>query len=474
MSTYRKSSTRSRSLRVCLGALAGIALVGCGSGSGTSGPPVLAIFGDVTQSQGAPPALMSDRTSMLVNLKFDVAADLEALDGSAPAYVVGSGDLPVDDIATIQDVFGIEGTLNELPAESGGGFQVGSADGTGPALYVGADALRSWNYSPSWSESSIDPTCFDASQVHVDAPPTPVTDSVPAGEPLPGDDVLPAAPDGVSGSGEPCVDSSTPQNVPSKDEAVGLYVDLVTRLGVDADSLDIESWADDYGVSVTGYLRLAGIRSPLAWIVVFGSDSNIVFASGVIADPLSLADYPRIGTTEAVDRLNEQQSQMWRAATGTSTEENSEDSMSDNVTTVRITSVEEELVMLNGVDGSMYLVPGYAFLGELDEYGFEPRYTVSAIPDEFVDVTETEVGVDETEGQGSVDDGADQTEITADEANTLLGMSEAEATSAAEANGWKVRIAARDGEQFALTMDYSPRRVNLTIEAGIVTYLFIG
>ena len=53
-------------------------------------------------------------------------------------------------------------------------------------------------------------------------------------------------------------------------------------------------------------------------------------------------------------------------------------------------------------------------------------------------------------------------------------MSEQEATQTAQSNGWTVRIAARDGEQFALTMDYSPTRVNLTIDGGFVTYVFIG
>jgi hypothetical protein len=65
-------------------------------------------------------------------------------------------------------------------------------------------------------------------------------------------------------------------------------------------------------------------------------------------------------------------------------------------------------------------------------------------------------------------------EITNEAANTLLGMSEQEATSTAEANGWVVRIAARDGEQFALTMDYNPKRVNLTVDNGVVSDVFIG
>lgn len=65
-------------------------------------------------------------------------------------------------------------------------------------------------------------------------------------------------------------------------------------------------------------------------------------------------------------------------------------------------------------------------------------------------------------------------EIPLNEANALLGMTEAEAADYAENQGWAMRIASRDGEQFALTMDYSPTRVNLSIEQGLVTYVFIG
>ena len=143
--------------------------------------------------------------------------------------------------------------------------------------------------------------------------------------------------------------------------------------------------------------------------------------------------------------------------------------------------------MLFGVDDVVYLVPGYAYIAEPDEMGYDPRYTIWAVADEYVEmvsespeapsdggdpISETPVpgepGEDQGMGDGSVE------EITTEEANTLLGMSEAEATSTAEANGWVVRIAERDGEQFALTMDYNWQRVNLTIADGVVTYVFIG
>jgi hypothetical protein len=48
-------------------------------------------------------------------------------------------------------------------------------------------------------------------------------------------------------------------------------------------------------------------------------------------------------------------------------------------------------------------------------------------------------------------------------------MSEAEATKTAEAKGLTVRVGSRDGEDFALTMDYRTDRVTLTVVADKVT-----
>jgi hypothetical protein len=42
------------------------------------------------------------------------------------------------------------------------------------------------------------------------------------------------------------------------------------------------------------------------------------------------------------------------------------------------------------------------------------------------------------------------------------------------ANGWVVRIAARDGEFFMLTEDYSENRVNLSVKSGKVITITIG
>lgn len=64
--------------------------------------------------------------------------------------------------------------------------------------------------------------------------------------------------------------------------------------------------------------------------------------------------------------------------------------------------------------------------------------------------------------------------ITAEQAATLVGKTETVAEAQAHANGWVWRIGSRDGEQFALTMDYCECRVTVAIDGGIVTDAVVG
>ena len=59
-------------------------------------------------------------------------------------------------------------------------------------------------------------------------------------------------------------------------------------------------------------------------------------------------------------------------------------------------------------------------------------------------------------------------------AQTLIGLTEQAAIDAIEANGYAHRIAERDGEQFALTEDYSPQRINLLVANDKVFDVWVG
>jgi hypothetical protein len=153
------------------------------------------------------------------------------------------------------------------------------------------------------------------------------------------------------------------------------------------------------------------------------------------------------------------------------------DAPAPEVQEVSIVAVEEELVTLYGADGSIYLVPGYTFIAAEDEFGYVGRYTVSALPDEYMQVTDavdavpaTDVPVPDTAVEPAVDPAVEPDMTVAQEvADSVVGMSEAEATKTAEAKGLTVRVGSRDGEDFALTMDYRTDRVTLTVIADKVT-----
>lgn len=71
-------------------------------------------------------------------------------------------------------------------------------------------------------------------------------------------------------------------------------------------------------------------------------------------------------------------------------------------------------------------------------------------------------------------DPADATSITDARAALLVGLSEADSERCATELGWGWRVGERDGEAFALTADYSPSRVTVTVDDGIVTAVVVG
>ncbi len=62
----------------------------------------------------------------------------------------------------------------------------------------------------------------------------------------------------------------------------------------------------------------------------------------------------------------------------------------------------------------------------------------------------------------------------ADIASSVIGLTEDEAVGSIEESGLMVRIAERNGEQFALTEDYRDNRINLVIVDDLVAETWIG
>ena len=460
------------------------AVSSCGDDPDASGPPILVLSTGGAWSSTAPAASdmsssegMDEKMMWGYQQHLTAAADLPALDSDARVYTLVAGDVSTDSMNALKEAFDVTADFVAQDADQGGGYLSGDYTTT-PTLYVGSDAMRYWSYSPAWEQSpmSSQPCVYEQSSAtaadpSVD-PPAPVV--------------------------EICAEPVAPENVPTKAEAEALFAATMTVLGINNEDLVLDSYSDEWGANVNGYLKIDGIRSPLSWNVGYGADATITWASGVFADVQDGASYPRIGTAAAIERLNSQQAGNWGGPmvrggyaydTGVSSDVVTTEVMplidapEPVVQEISIVGVEEELVTLYGADGSIYLVPGYTFIAAEDEYGYAGRYTVSALPDEYMQVADavnevpmTEVPVPDTAvATPSVDPAVDpDMSVAQDVADTVLGMSEAEATKAAEAKGLTVRVGSRDGEDFALTMDYRTDRVTLTVVAGIVTAAVVG
>ena len=473
------------------------AVSSCGDDPDASGPPILVLSAaDAGGWSASAPAASDMSTAEGMDEKmmwgfqqnFTAAVDLPALDSDAPSYTLTAGDASTDSMNALKTAFGVTKDFVAQDVNQGGGYLSGNYDGTTPTLYVSSDAMHYWSYSPAWDQSSMS----SSGCVMVDPP---IASDAPT--------IDPAAPT-IAPDGGVCAEPVAPENVPTKAEAEALFAKTISALGVKSNNLILDSYADEWSASVTGYLKIDGVRSPLSWSIGYGADAAITWASGVFADVQDGASYPRIGTAAAIERLNSQQAGNWGGPmvrggvaydtavasdveAAVTTEPASSDVVAETypvtdapapeIQEVSIVGVEEELVTLYGADGSIYLVPGYTFIAAEDEYGYAGRYTVSALPDEYMQVTDavdavpaTDVPVSDTAVAPAVDPAVDpDMSVAQDVAKSVLGMSEAEATKTAEAKGLSVRVGSRDGEDFPLTMDYRTDRVTLTVIADKVT-----
>jgi hypothetical protein len=498
-------------------------------------PPVIQVVpGSGGASLGATGAQAAADDSTMVDpmamtrlawVEYVLGVDLPELDSEAPAWRLVPGDVDPAAVAAIAAALGLEGELTDLPEDWGAGWIIGPTDGTAPSLSVSRDGMLSWWYSSGPGEASagcampVEPV---VEPLPVDPVVDPVTDKVVEESVEASDDIAAGesggGTDGTDASGEvlepdrgiDCVEPAPPVGVPTGSEAEARMVELLGRWGIEADQVAIDTYADEWNANVTATLLLEGQRTPLTWGVTFGGGGEVLYANGVLADVERVADYPRIGTAAAFERL-QTGGYWWGGGVGMAdtsvvrSEEGSSDVVIAEETidgetiitdvpapapddiavdvmpvdpgeplVVTVTGVEEELWMLWDADGTVWLVPGYAFIS--DDGG---RNSVPAIADEYLDIQEPVPGT-EIEPVPLPDTGTDPmvdetTDLPVEGGiSALVGMTEADAVSLIDGVGWTSRISARDGESFVLTMDYRTDRVNLEIEDGIVTVATIG
>jgi hypothetical protein len=553
----RPHSYRPRSYRMALvGAVAVLALTACGTNdSGTSAtpttltPPVIQIAGGSPISaaaEGAPAA--TDSKMIAAYLSYTYTGPSVDLTSPAASWFFAPDAQPSDEqIAALADAFGVTGDVASVPLDRGGGWMVGPDDYSSPSVTVSSDSLLSWWFNPGVTEVAVAEPCA----------------YYPAGDPA-------ADPD--TATMPVCEEPQPPANVPTAAEAESMARELFAKIGLDISHYEIETYADEWGAGVTGFLLLEGIRSNLSISVGYGAEGALTWAGGFLATPQRGADYPRVGIEAAVQRLNDQ-ANSWMTmgdptarsvepavevgapdiapeapvsepavpqtapapgtvdpAVSTVAEPPPGDSVGvepptpdDSVVIepmpvdctdpavscvpdeptemepieITLVNVRPSLEQVWAVDETVWLLPGYAFEAGADQ----GEYSVIAVADEFLDIAEPEpimiepmpaetvvpgssgagtngvgpdgavIGSDGTSVLGPDGDVIEPlpAEVPIDEAQVLVGMSEADAAAAAKERGWQIRAARIDGEDLALTADYSPTRINLAVTGGVVT-----
>jgi hypothetical protein len=420
-----------------------------------------------------------------------------------------------DAVRTIAGALGVTGDMVTLPADQGGGHLVGSPDYTGASVTVGTDAMTSWWYSPGPGSTPDD--AFGC------VVPAIADDAVGVGAPdasVPSPDIAVAP---------PCATPQPPANVPSEAEAEQKATEFLRSIGLDPGQFVLDTYADEWGANVNAYLTLDGAKSNLSVSVGYGEDGAITWASGFLATPQRGSDYPRIGVVDAVARLNDQWSGEWlgggyAGVTGVGRAEpaiaatnvgSSDDTVSApdqplppttvdpaiaepapvdppapidpavsepmpiepmpietvpfEPVTVTLSNPTMSLEQIWAVDGTVWLLPGFAFTS--NDGG---TYSIIAVEDQYLDTASADVPTGDgtepmTGSAGCAKSSIDVPAAFVADGSSLVGLCLDTAQKVAETNGFTVRVVREDGVDLAGTADYSDTRINVAVEGGVVT-----
>ncbi len=283
---------------------------------------------------------------------------------------------------------------------------------------------------------------------------------------------------GACASSDPSCSSrvTTPINLLTPGEAIRRANQILARADMVPTNYPLTAEQVGNSTVVTGLLTLGGVRTNLATQFIFGNNGQLMSASGPMIAIAMAGRFPILTPTEAVKRLNNPiyatiGSVTRLAATSSiSTSPPSSDGTSSSHTVVPITGVRFTLMETKLANLTHMLLPAYTYFNIDGEVG-----TVLAITNDHLVVPRDAVVTTETVPvSGGVAPPTPSQPLDDNTSQQLLGLPEAEATKVAMANGWVVRIAARDGEFFMLTQDYSKNRVNLSVKHGTVIAITVG
>lgn len=425
-----------------------MALVACGgdetsSPQGASAPRVIRVAGDAKAApvgNVAAAEMAGDDMARVAPwwgaTNYELVADLAVLDTPADGWRYGAEvELDREGARRVASAFGLEGEPTELPADWGSGWRLGPEDGTSPTVWFGADTMSWWSYSAPW------PQFREVELVEGDA-----------GE------VKPA-------------EMQPPVGVPDATAARQLAEAVFARLALDTAVLEVEVYADEWGASVTAWQLLDGIRTGYATSVGFGENATVTWAGGHLKSPERVSGFARVGTARGFERLKAGAGMWWggmampMADVAIAPMEGEE----PPVMTVRIVGVKEAWWTLYDSEGTMWVLPAYAFI---DEDGHE--HVVPAVSDDLIEPVDIATSPDESVSSEPMPAEPMPGEPDASVPAQFVGLGEKEAVVLAEEQGLVVRVVERDGEQFPVTMDYRLDRVNFVVADGLVTAAAMG
>jgi hypothetical protein len=261
---------------------------------------------------------------------------------------------------------------------------------------------------------------------------------------------------------------------------------------------------DTFGVSVEATYTVDGEPTGQTGLLSFTSDW---YASGLIGTAERVGPYRTVSAADAVSRVGSgrpgQPLPLGVPDDPTAIDDGAampepmtvmpEDAPVDKYPEVTdevvvLTDVEVTAVPLTDGTGTPWSLPGYRY-----QSADGGEWIVISVADEYfeelMDVPEPDMPderpvVPGGGGSSGSDPGGDVIEPYPGEGEDplepapappeVIGLSEGEAIEVSKREGFTVRVVERDGEVFPVTMDYNPGRVNLAVNAGVVTAANVG
>jgi hypothetical protein len=436
---------------------------------------------------------------------FVVGDEMPVLPVDSTGYVYRAGSSVLEATAlALAAALGVDTQPQERPSEYMVDWAFGPDDGSAPSLSIDAYAQHYWWYSAGWTDRELaepmeEPTCTESVDDEGN-----VTVDCPEWEPEP------------------------PVGVPTGTEAEARAREIIAAVGFDPDELTFELYADEWYASVYASEPLIdGLEgfSGANWSFGFGAEGVLEYAGGQFTTPEAVGPYPLVGIDAAVARLTEMylNGSAWPMAVDApavdmaveetmvvdeevaiaepepapvtvppAPEPGIIEEFEPTEITVTLVDVQADLWWTEDVDGNVWLLPAYRFIGDDGNW-----YTVPAVTDEYMVETpvydepvpmEVEPSGDDSGSSGAAGSGfapspelldmlapldladVDSAVIAALEqiATGDLAVSEQLFADTALEFGVEMRVVERDGESLLVTEDYRSDRINVVVVDGNV------